>query len=117
MCGAGVWVAHGEGRAVFPDDFHRRLILEQNLAPVRYVDDHNAVTETYPLNPNGSPNGIAALCSQDGRHLAMMPHPERCFQTWQSPHLPNGWRQSLSAGPWMKLFHNAREWCEGVDDA
>lgn len=49
----------------------------------RYVDDSNTPTEAYPFNPNGSPDGIAALCSEDGRHLAMMPHPERCFLTWQ----------------------------------
>jgi phosphoribosylformylglycinamidine (FGAM) synthase-like amidotransferase family enzyme len=47
------------------------------------VDDSNAATEEYPYNPNGSPQGIAGLCSEDGRHLAMMPHPERCFTTWQ----------------------------------
>ena len=49
----------------------------------RYVDDDNNATVEYPYNPNGSPEGIAALCSPDGRHLAMMPHPERCFLKWQ----------------------------------
>lgn len=48
-----------------------------------YVDDLNQPTEAYPFNPNGSPEGIAGLCSEDGRHLAVMPHPERCFLTWQ----------------------------------
>ena len=49
----------------------------------RFVDDANSPTEAYPFNPNGSPDGIAGLCSEDGRHLAVMPHPERCFLTWQ----------------------------------
>ena len=47
------------------------------------MDDDNIATAEYPYNPNGSPEGIAALCSPDGRHLAMMPHPERCFLKWQ----------------------------------
>ena len=52
---------------------------EKIFAPVRYVDDDGNVTTTYPFNPNGSVNGIAALCTPDGRHLAIMPHPERTF--------------------------------------
>ena len=57
------------------------------LPPMRYLASHTAgtPTEAYPFNPNGSPDGIAALCSPDGRHLAMMPHPERCFLAWQLP--------------------------------
>ena len=51
----------------------------------RYCDASGAATEAYPFNPNGSPEGIAALTSPDGRHLALMPHPERCFLTWQNP--------------------------------
>ena len=51
--------------------------LSSQVAPLRYVDDSGAPTTTYPANPNGSPGGVAALCSTDGRHLAMMPHPER----------------------------------------
>ena len=73
----GVWVAHGEGKAHFPDPTHLFKVEADNLAPLRYVDEDNNPTETYPFNPNGSPNGIAALCSPDGRHLAMMPHHER----------------------------------------
>ncbi len=72
----GIWVAHGEGLAYFPDKKMFRE-CEHGLAPVRYVDDDSKITEAYPFNPNGSPAGIAGLCSPDGRHLAMMPHPER----------------------------------------
>ena len=82
MC-VGVWVAHGEGRAQFTSPVYQQSVVEQNLAPVRYIDDSGDITETYPLNPNGSPLGIAALCSVNGRHLAIMPHPERSFLKWQ----------------------------------
>ena len=107
----GVWVAHGEGRAHFPQPDVLQTVLKKNLAPIRYVDDANQVTDKYPFNPNGSPHGIAALCSEDGRHLAMMPHPERCFQTWQWPWMPNEW-DGLKAGPWLRLFQNAQRFCE-----
>ncbi|KAI3935911.1 hypothetical protein MKW92_030200 [Papaver armeniacum] len=72
----GVWAAHGEGRAYFPDTGIQDHILNSNLAPLRYCDDSGGITEVYPFNPNGSPLGVAAICSKDGRHLAMMPHPE-----------------------------------------
>ena len=110
----GVWVAHGEGRAYFPNPGQLEEVEEQKLAPIRYVDDDSQPTEQYPMNPNGSPNGIAGLCSADGRHLAMMPHPERCFLTWQLPHLPLEWKQEMhwSAAPWLKMFQNARDFCD-----
>jgi phosphoribosylformylglycinamidine synthase len=108
----GIWVAHGEGRALFPTAAVRDRVLADGLAPLRYVDDAGAATEAYPFNPNGSPHGVAALCSPDGRHLAMMPHPERVFVRWQWPWLPAAWRESLAASPWLQLFQNARRWCE-----
>lgn len=108
----GVWVAHGEGRFFFPDPSVKQDVFSKNLAPVRYVNDSNKVTEAYPFNPNGSPEGIAALCSEDGRHLAIMPHPERVFTTWQWPWMPESW-QSFEAGPWLQMFQNARAFCDG----
>lgn len=107
----GVWVAHGEGRFHFPDPAVKESVLEKNLAPLRYVDDSNEITEAYPFNPNGSPDGISALCSDDGRHLAMMPHPERVFTTWQWPWTPSEWKD-LKAGPWLQMFQNARAFCD-----
>jgi len=104
----GVWVAHGEGRAHFPDPAVEQHVLENNLAPLRYAGDDRKPTTEYPLNPNGSPHGIAGLCSADGRHLALMPHPERCFLNWQWPWMPGHW-DSLEASPWLKLFQNAYE--------
>ncbi|MGD0281256.1 MAG: phosphoribosylformylglycinamidine synthase [Dissulfurispiraceae bacterium] len=109
----GIWVAHGEGKAHFPDKKIYKEVITNNLAPVRYVDDNGEITETYPFNPNGSPSGIAALCNADGRHLAIMPHPERTFLTWQWPWMPWQMRKTLKASPWLKIFQNAREWCEG----
>lgn len=64
---------------------HAHTHTRHNHHALRYTNAAGAVTEQYPYNPNGSPLGIAALCSENGRHLAMMPHPERCFLTWQLP--------------------------------
>jgi phosphoribosylformylglycinamidine synthase len=107
----GIWVAHGEGLAFFPDE-KMFMECEFGLAPIRYVDDDSKITEAYPFNPNGSPAGIAGLCSPDGRHLAMMPHPERSVLTWQWGWMPEEMKQSLDASPWLRMFQNAREWCE-----
>jgi phosphoribosylformylglycinamidine synthase len=109
----GIWVAHGEGRAFFPDTSILAEVVDNDLAPVRFVDDDSQITEAYPFNPNGSPQGIAGLTSPDGRHLVMMPHPERAFLKWQWPWMPRDWRRDLEASPWLRMFQNAREWCEG----
>ena len=81
---------------------------------VSTVNLHPYVAEQYPLNPNGSPLGIAGLCSKDGRHLAMMPHPERAFIGWQLPHIPGGDHgvTAQGPGPWLRMFQNARTWAE-----
>jgi len=108
----GIWVAHGEGRLYFPDKGIIQDVLKKDLAPIRFVDDEGKFTETYPYNPNGSPSGITALCTPDGRHLAMMPHPERTFLKWQWAYMPEDWKKKLKASPWLKMFQNARKWCE-----
>ena len=102
----GIWVAHGEGRLYGPVG----ACVAAGLAPIRYVDDAGHPTDVYPLNPNGSPLGIAGLISQNGRCLALMPHPERLVLSWQWPYWPAAWR-GLSASPWLKLFQNAFDWC------
>lgn len=107
----GVSVAHGEGRFHCGDESVLEEIKHQNLAPLRFVNDSGMVTEEYPANPNGSMLGITALCSPDGRHLAVMPHPERFFLPWQWHYWPEEW-SGVSASPWLRLFQNAREWCE-----
>ena len=107
----GVWVAHGEGRAHFAHPEMLTSVLAHDLAPLRYVDDQNNVTEQYPFNPNGSPHGIAGLVSPDGRHLCLMPHPERCFLPWQWPWMPAE-LHALDASPWLRMFQNAKTFCE-----
>lgn len=106
----GIHVDHGEGLLHFPDQELRDQVLADHLAPIRYADDFGAPTEAYPFNPNGSPGGLAGLCSPDGRHLAMMPHPERCFLAWQAHYLPSE-MQEMTVSPWMQMFQNAYEWC------
>ena len=109
----GIWVAHGEGRLYCPDPGILRDALERKLTPAFFVDDGGRPTEQYPFNPNGSTLGVTALCSPDGRHLAIMPHPERTFLKWQWPWMPESWKDTLRASPWLRMFQNAREWCEG----
>jgi phosphoribosylformylglycinamidine synthase len=110
----GIWVAHGEGKFHFPNPSLIDELMSDKLVPMVFVNDLGlaAGPEEYPLNPNGSPLGITALCSADGRHLAMMPHPERVFLKWQWAYLPERLK-NLEASPWLKMFQNAREWCDG----
>jgi len=110
----GIWVAHGEGRAHFPSNDILEKVESLQLAPLRYVDDGNNITETYPFNPNGSIRGIAALCSPYGRHLALMPHPERTFLKWQWPWIPFSMHSEIEVSPWLQLFQNARFWCDNL---
>jgi phosphoribosylformylglycinamidine synthase len=97
-------VSHGEGRALFASDEARKR-CETSLVALRFVDNHGAVTEHYPQNPNGSPRGITGLSNDDGRVTIMMPHPERVFRTVQSSWHPRGWGE---LSPWQRLFDNAR---------
>jgi phosphoribosylformylglycinamidine synthase len=106
----GIHVDHGEGKLHFPDQEVRRQVIGQHLIPLVYVDDETEATEKYPFNPNGSPDGFAGLCSPDGRHLAMMPHPERAFLPWQCHYLPKAMK-NMPVSPWMQMFRNAYAWC------
>jgi phosphoribosylformylglycinamidine synthase len=97
----GIWTAHGEGKFGLPEG--------------KTVDDYNVVAKfgynAYPANPNGSPEGLAGICSADGRHLAMMPHPERAMFPWQCGYYPQDHRQD-EVTPWIEIFVNARKWVE-----
>ena len=106
----GIHVDHGEGRLHFPDTGILEKVKQNNLTPLVYVDDDGRSTEKYPFNPNGSPEGLAALCSADGRHLALMPHPERVFLPWQAHYLPEEMKE-LKVSPWFQMFRNSYEWC------
>ena len=112
----GIWVAHGEGKVKFPDESRVPDILKSGQACVRYVDHAGEPTTQYPLNPNGSPHGIAGLCDATGRHLAMMPHPERAYLGWQMPWAPaEAGIAPDGPGPWMRMFQNARIWAESCE--
>jgi len=111
----GIWVAHGEGRLHFPDPTLMDEVMRKKLVPLFFVDDEGRadgkISQSYPFNPNGSPFGITGLCSPDGRHLAIMPHPERAFLKWQWAWMPSDLNDRLKASPWIRMFQNAREWC------
>jgi phosphoribosylformylglycinamidine synthase len=111
----GVWVAHGEGKFKIQQSVEVIDEPETRIA-LRYVDDKGEPTMEYPMNPNGSDQAVAGMCSRDGRHLAMMPHPERCTQLWQWPYLLPEWHQEetngLKTSPWMQMFVNAYEFCK-----
>ncbi|MDD2465386.1 MAG: phosphoribosylformylglycinamidine synthase [Desulfobulbus sp.] len=106
----GIHVDHGEGYLHFPDESIRERVWAEQMATVVYVDDEGNPTENYPFNPNGSPGGLTGICSPDGRHLAMMPHPERTFLTWQAHWMPESMK-SLPVSPWLRMFQNAYDWC------
>jgi phosphoribosylformylglycinamidine synthase len=100
-------VAHGEGRAEFAGDADRAALVAGSQVAFRYVNGRGEVAQTYPANPNGSPDGIAAVTSSDGRVLVTMPHPERSFRVVQ-----NSWYPETHAeySGWMRMFRNARLW-------
>jgi phosphoribosylformylglycinamidine synthase len=110
----GIWTAHGEGRLHCPDPGILRAAVAKKLVPCYFVDDEDRATEQYPFNPNGSTEGITAFCSPDGRHLALMPHPERSYLKFQWPWMPESWRNSIQVSPWLRMFQNARAWCEST---
>jgi phosphoribosylformylglycinamidine synthase len=95
--------AHGEGFA----SFERESDLAKANIALRFVDNRGKVTQTYPLNANGSPGGITGLTTPDGRFTVVMPHPERVFRSIQMSWAPEG---APEDSPWMQLFYNARQW-------
>ena len=96
--------AHGEGRAQF--GFGGRSQEGDRRCSLR-GQSRQAVTETYPLNPNGSPEGITGLTTADGRFTILMEHPERVFRTVQMSWAPDAAGED---SPWMRMFRNARVW-------
>ena len=100
-------VAHGEGRAEFKNESD--MAAASPLAGAHYIDTAGAPAMRYPENPNGSPSGVTALCSEDGRVTIMMPHPERVFRTVQHSWSPKAWGETA---PWMQMFRNAKSWVD-----
>jgi phosphoribosylformylglycinamidine synthase len=114
----GVWCAHGEGKLQITNG-----VLPSIIPALQFVNADCEPTVAYPNNPNGSVMGITAVCSSDGRHLAMMPHPERSFIKWQLPWEADSFRgdkitrgvDSVSDSTktlWFDMFVNARKWVE-----
>ena len=98
----GIWVAHGEGKFQLPNpESHYHIIAKYAY-------------EGYPANPNGSDYNVAGICSDDGRHLAMMPHLERAIFPWQWGYYPNERKNNDQITPWMEAFVNAREWIKNI---
>lgn len=100
---APIAIAHGEGFA----DFSLTGDLGAVVQSLRYVDNRGQATEQYPFNPNGSPGGLTAVTTPDGRFTAMMPHAERVFRTAVHSWAPPAWGEDA---PWMRMFRNARKW-------
>ncbi|WP_180160696.1 phosphoribosylformylglycinamidine synthase [Acinetobacter sp. YH01004] len=98
-------VAHGEGRVVAPEA-NLAALNAGNQVILRYVDSHGNATQHYPMNPNGSPEGISGVTSKDGRATIMMPHPERNFRALQHSWKPEEWTED---GAWLRMFRNARK--------
>nr|WP_284246555.1 phosphoribosylformylglycinamidine synthase [Thalassotalea insulae] len=99
-------VSHGEGHAEFKSEQAIAAANDSGTVSMRYVDNYGEVTETYPANPNGSPDGITSLTTSDGRVTIMMPHPERVFRTVANSWHPDEW---LEDSPWVRMFRNARK--------
>lgn len=99
-------VSHGEGRVEVRDTAHLAAIEQSGTVALRFVDNNGHATQQYPNNPNGSPNAITGLTTQDGRVTIMMPHPERVFRTVANSWHPDSWGEN---SPWMRMFQNARK--------
>ena len=99
-------VAHGEGRMEFSDNSKIKKLISNRQVPLQYVNSKGETTEKYPLNPNGSVEGVSSVCSKDGKVTILMPHPERAFLNKQL-----SWTDSdvSKPSPWLEMFLNARK--------
>lgn len=120
----GLWSSHGEGRFTYRTPQNLLNLKKTGQICVRFCDgqgktgsDHGSEKLPYPWNPNGSIDDVAAVCSGNGRHLAMMPHADRSFLTWQWAESNLGWdtrfdQQNVALSPWIRMFRNAFDWCK-----
>lgn len=119
----GLWSSHGEGRFTYRNPSILENLRCNRQICIRFCDDNSKTSSDYgtarlpyPWNPNGSVDDVAAVCSPDGRHLAMMPHADRSFLTWQwaeSATWQTRWDcGSVALSPWIRMFRNAFQWCQ-----
>lgn len=99
--------AHGEGRAEFASKEAEAAALASGNIALQFVDNYENITDLYPANPNGSPEGISGMCNDDGRFTIMMPHPERVFRSVANSWQADEWGED---SPTMRMFRNARVW-------
>lgn len=99
-------VSHGEGHAEFASQSALEQAINSGTVALKFVDNYGKPTTQYPANPNGSPEGITAITSTDGRATVMMPHPERVFRAVANSWHPDEWQED---SPWMRMFRNARK--------
>jgi phosphoribosylformylglycinamidine synthase len=104
---APIIVSHGEGHALLTASEQIKVLSENNLIAMQYVNNLHEVTENYPANPNGSPLGITGVTNQSGRVTILMPHPERVFRASQFSWYP---KEAGDNSPWAQIFVNARKW-------
>ena len=102
--------AHGEGRASFANEDQIASLVSSHQIAMKYVDSYGQATEQYPLNPNGSIDGLTGITAAEGRVTIMMPHPERVFRASQFSWKPDTWKDF---SPWMQMFINAKLFSEG----
>jgi phosphoribosylformylglycinamidine synthase len=100
-------VAHGEGRAEFAGGADLAALQRAGQVAMRFIDSGGAIATRYPQNPNGSPDGVTAICNDDGRVTVLMPHPERTIRGVTGSWWPQA---SGEFTPWMQMFRNARRW-------
>ena len=107
----GIWIANKEGNFDL-DEEEYKILKENGQICLEYIDNKGVKTEEYPFNPSGSKNGVAALCSRNGRVIAMMPHPERSFLDWQLPWISDDYKLEGKYSPWFNIFKNAYYWID-----
>lgn len=109
----GIWSSHGEGKFAYRNSNVLSQLKSNSLICFRYTDGYGRPTQVYPANPNGSEDAVAGMCSPDGRHLCIMPHPDRTFLDFQWPDYPHAWstkKKPNHVSPWIRMFENAYEW-------
>lgn len=109
----GIPSAHGEGRLWLPSSAVGEQLWRQQQVAMSYVTPDGHATEQYPYNPNGSHRGWTALCDESGRHVAMMPHPERVPRLYNWQYIPPELKEKLEASPWLRTAQNLYNWCCG----